>query len=73
MSSTDPTALWTCHGLAMGFCVARIVLRVARRQRFMAGDYWTMAALLAIAFRAALNHVIIEVGTTTSKLFPTPI
>lgn len=67
MSSTDPTVLWICHGLAIGLCVSRLVLRKCRKQAFTAGDYWTMGALFAISLRVTLNHLILLHGTTTSN------
>jgi len=69
MSSTDTKALWICHGIAMGLCTSRLVLRKVRRQAFTSGDYWTMLALVAIALRATLNDIILAGGTTTSKKF----
>lgn len=67
MSSTDTKALWICHGIAMGLCTSRLVLRKYRRQAFTSGDYWTMLALVAITLRATLNSIILAGGTTTSK------
>lgn len=67
MSSTDPTALWVCHAIAIALCVARVLLRKVRSQKFTTGDYWTMVALVSIILRATLLDVIFHGGYTTSE------
>lgn len=67
MSSTDTKALWFCHGIGMGLCATRLVLRKYRRQALTAGDYWTVLALVALTLRATLNNMIMRGGTTASK------
>lgn len=61
----DPTILivWLFSWLALAIMATRLALRKLRRQAFVLGDYFTMAAVFCALARLGLVHVVITWGT----------
>ncbi|KAL1621643.1 hypothetical protein SLS56_009113 [Neofusicoccum ribis] len=61
----DPTLLilWLLSWLAIAVMAVRLAMRKVRRQRFVLGDYLTMAAVVCAFVRLGMIHVVISWGT----------
>lgn len=62
-TETELIILWFLTGAAVAIMILRLTLRLYRKQRLEAGDYFTIAAIFSILLRGAVIHVADVWGT----------